>query len=240
MLKSIVRGAFPGSLLLGLLSLFALTAGLAWAASPTVTFDTTINQPSTRSFDISFVKSDIGTYVLADRTNNAVDLFDATAPSFTGYIGQGGFVGLGKSSSCACSGPNGDLIDSNNHVWAGDGPAANCNTAACPCYTGQTTSMVKEYTLAPSTGATGRLACLDTGGKYRADELAFDPRDGLLLVANDADGFLSLIRTTGTPAIVDQFFYADNDLGKTRLSPQHPGGELLWRAQRSRARSGDA
>jgi hypothetical protein len=50
--------------------------------------------------------------------------------------------------------------------------------------------MVKEYEIGVSSGATGRLACLDTGGNFRADEMAFDPRDNLLIVANDADGFL--------------------------------------------------
>src|SRR5438874_1542795 len=55
--------------------------------------------------------------------------------------------------------------------------------------------------------------CFDIGGKFRADELAFDPADNLLLVANDADGFLSLIDTRdGHQAIVDQFFYADSPL----------------------------
>jgi hypothetical protein len=221
MLQRVIRLAFPGSLVLGLVAAFAVTAGLVWAASPSVSYDAAafMSSPTTKSFDIGFVKNDIGKYILADRTNNAVDLFDATAPSFTGYIGQGGFVGLGQSTlPCgaphACAGPNGDLIDSSNNVWAGDGPASYCTTTACPCYTGETTSMVKEYSLAPSSGTTGRLACLDTGGKYRADEMAFDPRDDLLLVANDADGFVSLIRTSGTPAIVDQFYYADNDVGK--------------------------
>jgi hypothetical protein len=193
---------------------------LVWAAALTVTFNATIAPPpATTSFDTSFVKNDIARYVLADRTNNAVDLFDLSetaASTFSGYIGKGGFVG--RVATCemprGCSGPNGVLIDNNNHVWAGDGPAAKCTTAGCSCFAGEKTSMVKAYTLAPSSEATGRLACLDTGGNFRAGEMAFDPRDDLLLVANDLDGFLSLIRTTGTPAIVDQFFYADNDLGK--------------------------
>jgi hypothetical protein len=76
---------------------------------------------------------------------------------------------------------------------------------------------IRRYILADRKNnavATGRLACLDTGGKFRADEMAFDPRDDLLIVANDADGFPSLIKTSGTPSIVDQFFYADNDVGK--------------------------
>jgi len=96
--------------------------------------------------------------------------------------------------------------------------------------------MVKEYTLAVSSGATGRLACLDTGGNFRADEMAFDPRDDLLLVANDAAGFLSLIKTAGTPSIVDQFFYADNDVGKPASARglSTPGGGIeqpVWDPQ---------
>ena len=54
------------------------------AADPTVTFDLTIGPPpATNSFDISFVKNDIRTYILADRTNNAVDLFNASALTFS-------------------------------------------------------------------------------------------------------------------------------------------------------------
>ena len=96
--------------------------------------------------------------------------------------------------------------------------------------------MVKEYNLAVSSGTTGRLACLDTGGNFRADEMAFDPRDDLLIVANDADGFLSLINTSGTPSIVDQFFYADNDVGKPAsvAGLSTPGGGIeqpVWNPQ---------
>src|SRR6516165_2807131 len=96
--------------------------------------------------------------------------------------------------------------------------------------------MVKEYNLAVSSGTTGRLACLDTGGKFRVDEMAFDPRDHLLIVANDADGFLSLINTSGTPSIVDQFFYADNDVGQPASARglATPGGGIeqpVWNPQ---------
>jgi hypothetical protein len=218
-------------------------AGTATAAEPTVGFDTTIGPPpSTKVFDISFVKNDISKYILADRANAQVDLFDASTLEFKGGIGSGGFVGS-VSATCPhknndCSGPDGVLIDNNNHVWAGDGPASFCTTAACRCAADDTddTSMVKEYTLTVGSGTTGRLACLHTGGNFRADEMAFDPRNDLLIVANDADGFLNLIKTSGTPKIVDQFFYADNDVGKPasarRLST--PGGGIeqpVWNPQ---------
>jgi hypothetical protein len=239
----------------GLTVLLVLTASLAWAAAPTVVFDSTIAPPTPIGFDISFVKNDIAKYILADRgtsgSDGRVDLFDAAALTttprgtvFLGGIGTGGFVGT-SSGMCGttpatvrgCNGPNGALIDSSNHVWAGDGPASKCTTADCRCFAGETTSMVKEYTLAPSSGATGRLACVDTGGNFRADEMAFDPRDNLLLVANDFDGFLSLINTTGTPTIpVDKFFYADNDVGQPASARglSTPGGGIeqpVWNPQ---------
>src|SRR5215472_15005616 len=220
--------------------LLMLTAGLVNAAGQTIVFDLTIGPPpATNSFDISFVKNDISTYILADRKNNAVDLFDASKLTFLGGIGSGGFVGTSPATCAvrnACGGPNGDLIDNNNHVWVGDGPASSCRTAGCRCFDGETTSMVKEYQLAVSSGATGRLACLDTGGNFRADEMAFDPSDNLLIVANDDDGFLSLINTSGTPSIVDQFFYADNDVGKPASARglSTPGGGIeqpVWNPQ---------
>jgi hypothetical protein len=236
MLKLPLRFVVCGSVLFALL---AVTAGLVLAAPPSVSFDKTILPPATTNFDISFVKNDVGAYILADRKNNAVDLFNANALTFTGGIGSGGFVGLGPSvcgAPRACAGPNGVLIDNNNHVWAGDGPAAGCSTAGCRCSPNTTTSMVKEYDLAVSSGTNGRLACLDTGGNFRADEMASDPRDNLLLVANDADGFLSLIRTSGAAAIVDQFFYADNDLNKPASARglSTPGGGIeqpVWNPQ---------
>ena len=98
------------------------------------------------------------------------------------------------------------------------------------------TTLVKEYTLAVSGGATGHLACLDTGGKFRTDEMAFDPCDDLLIVADDADGFLSVIRTTGTPSILDQFLYADNHVNKAASARglSTPGGgteQPVWNPQ---------
>src|SRR5579864_2206326 len=130
--------------------LFVMTAGLVLAAtSPTVSYDTTIGPPpAAGSFDIGFVKNDIAAYILADRTNKAVDLFNTKTLSFTGGIGSGGFVGVCTRVS-GCSGPDGDLIDSSNHAWVGDGPAQDCTTTGCACFTGETTSMLKEYALVP-------------------------------------------------------------------------------------------
>jgi len=61
-------------------------------------------------------------------------------------------------------------------VWAGDGD-----------------STIKVISL--TTGATTHV--INTGGKFRADELCLDPRDKLVMMANDADSppFVTLIST---------------------------------------------
>src|SRR5437660_3323579 len=46
------------------------------------------------SFDISFVDPAIGLYVLADRSNNAVDMVDTHDNIFLGFCGQGKFTGF--------------------------------------------------------------------------------------------------------------------------------------------------
>jgi len=100
------RLAFSGSVVIVLV---ALTAGLVLAASPTVSFDTTIGPPPSTT---SFVKNDIARSLLADRSNNTVDLFNASALTFMGGIGTGGFVGNHPvcAVSHACSGPDGVLL----------------------------------------------------------------------------------------------------------------------------------
>jgi hypothetical protein len=177
-----------------------MTAGLVGAdSSRTISFVSTISPPSTAGFDISFVKHDVHAYVLADSANQQIDLFDAAVPSFTGAIGAGAFTG--RPATCAilrgCNGPNGVLIDGQDRVWAGNGDGH-----------------VLAYTLTVGSGTTGQIANLATGGKFRADELSFDPRGAYILVANDDEGFLTLIKTVDTPSVVDHFYYSDNTLGQ--------------------------
>jgi hypothetical protein len=136
MLKLPTRLAACGTVL----TILMLTA-LADDVGPTVTFDKTIGNGTAGFFDISFVKNDIGTYILADRLfAPGIALYDASALTLTGFIGLGDFVGV-RGAACAvpnaCDGPNGVLIDNNNNVWAADGPASACGN--CGCAQGQTT-----------------------------------------------------------------------------------------------------
>jgi hypothetical protein len=121
------------------------------------------------SFDISFVDGAIGIYVLADRTNQAVDVVDTGTNSLVKQLGAGTFVGFTGNNDT--SGPNGALITANHReVWAGDGP-------------GTGTSTVKVFDL--QTGALTHT--INTNGERRADELCEDPRNHVIQIANDAE-----------------------------------------------------
>ena len=72
------------------------------------------------AFDISFVDPKSGFYVLADRTNAAVDFFDASD-----NVGpRRGFQGVGVTSPATETTPYRDLTEwssTGKEVWAGDG-----------------------------------------------------------------------------------------------------------------------
>ncbi len=115
------------------------------------------------SVDIAWV--DPGSHILyvADRLTSGVDMIDTTNNKFLGTIG--GFVGVKGGSST--SGPNGLLvINDRDELWAGDGD-----------------STVKVVDLKSRTV----VATVSTGGTKRADELAYDPADGIIIIGNDSD-----------------------------------------------------
>ncbi|HTC89382.1 MAG TPA: hypothetical protein VK686_13835 [Bryobacteraceae bacterium] len=127
----------------------------------------------TNGFDISWVDNGAQKYYLADRTNNAIDLVDAATDTFLGFIGQGQYTG---SHPCPtqhqdlrhCSGPNGVTTDDQGHVWAGDGNG----------------NVIEASATQPGRGIIRKIA---TGGKFRVDEVAYDPIDRILMASSDGD-----------------------------------------------------
>jgi DNA-binding beta-propeller fold protein YncE len=115
------------------------------------------------SFDIGIV-NDAGIYALTDRSNKSVDLIDAATGKFLGRVA--GFTGFNKASGSAVSGPDGVIAVGNDQLWAGDGD-----------------STVKIIDL-KSRSITDTIS---TGGQKRVDEMAYDPRDPLIIVVNNAD-----------------------------------------------------
>ena len=157
------------------------------------------------SFDISWVDTGLNVYLLADRSNAAIDTFNISTTSKIFQIipaAPNNFAGNVPTCTIAnaCNGPNGILTLKNAlgqvQLWAGDGPTNNpvCTTSC---------STIKVFN-----AAAALIAVIPTGGFFRADELCFAPpnpaigRPGLVLMANDADAppFVTLIPTDGPNA----------------------------------------
>src|SRR5215472_372781 len=146
------------------------------------------------SFDIGFVDPDHGVYLLADRTNKAIQVVNtsnnslqtpltAPAPGFAGAV-------LCPPPSIAandCAGPDGVLVANGHQVWVGDGKSR-------VWVLDLTSSPPGKLIAGPiSTALTG------TTDPTRADELCHDPNNHIILVANDASSpnpFVTFISST--------------------------------------------
>jgi hypothetical protein len=117
-------------------------------------------------FDISFVDRQTQTYYLADRSNAVVDVVNAqTSKLVTQIAATPPFKGF--TGNNGTSGPNG-VVAAFPWLFVTDAPS-------------------RVVTIDLRTGKT--VGDVSTGGAdgLRADELAYDPKDGLLLVVNNAD-----------------------------------------------------
>jgi DNA-binding beta-propeller fold protein YncE len=139
-------------------------------------------------FDIGYVDSEAGRYYITDRSNAGVDIFDTRKMTYVGRVG--GFVGLkfnpDKRPAIVLSGPNGLAFDAQKHeLWAADGD-----------------STVKVIDVAADPPKI--VATISTGGQKRADELGIDPKDGIVLVGNNADkpSYVTFISTKPDHAIL--------------------------------------
>lgn len=169
--RFVLRGA-PLALLATVLTSASASAVAPPAPTPVVRIDKiAIPGKPLKAWDIAWVDSPSAKYYLADRTNAAVDVVDETTDRVIAQIG--GFVGAKKSSDT--SGPDGVVVTfSNRELWAGDGD-----------------STVKVIDLTTNT----IVATISTGGKFRADEMTYDPKDNVVVAANNADDppFASII-----------------------------------------------
>jgi hypothetical protein len=165
------------------------------------------------SFDISWVDPGSHRYYLADKTNGGVDVIDTSSNKFITTIT--GFVGA-----------NGILVAPGlDELWVGDNP-------------GVTGSTVKVVDLATNS----IVQTINTGGAKRADELAFDSKNNIILIANDQDSppFITFISAT-TFAVLGKISYPQATAGieQSVWNPQNdkfylnipattdnPGGEV--------------
>lgn len=138
------------------------------------------------SFDISFLDPVTGLYYLGDRSNADLDVVDTTgnftgtADTLFGQIGGSAFGFAGDTGKTATSGPNG-VVAANPCIFATDGPS-------------------RVVSINSNVSFVQPVSSVNTGGQFRADELAFDPKDRLLLVINNADNppFGTVINVSAT------------------------------------------
>ena len=175
---------------------------------------TTISIPGgLTGFDISWVDSAAGRYYLADRGNATatppvpprIDVIDTEKDSFLYSIdlttAPNGVVAIHRTGDRREQDEPGTLVAGGRDSTAIFIDLAN--PFATPI-------------------------AVSTGGNHRADELAFDPRDHIILIANDQDTpapFITFITTTNPPHVLGKIVY-DGNSG----NPQSTGGieQPVW------------
>jgi hypothetical protein len=184
-----------------LVTVFAsLSIAAAASAAESVKQIGTIAVPGTPldNFDISFVDQATHRYYLADRSNAAIDIFDSQKGSYIGRVA--GFAGATEKSTAA--GPNGVVIvGGKGEAWVSDGD-----------------STVKVIDLK----ANKIVDTIHTGGKKRADEMAWG--GNVVVVVNNADEppFATLISTEPGHKIIGKVEFKDATDG-TEQPQFHPG-----------------
>jgi hypothetical protein len=174
----------------------------AWAAStePALRLLSSVPVPVTDtnttggmfSFDISYVDPATGDYFLADRSNKAVE--KVSAESIVTQIRPTGmhapFAGISPPAfSTATAGPNG-VVAAFPWLFVTDAP-----------------SRVLSFDLRQNPPLTVGDVTTMAGDPTRADELAYDPRDGLILAINNASTppfgtLISVNQATGALTVV--------------------------------------
>jgi hypothetical protein len=167
-------------------------------------------------FDISWVDASNQRYYLADRTatpgTGRIDVVDTqammlvnTIPSFAGTVPN-------PEPGCSASGPNGVVaIPQLHQLYAGDGD-----------------STVKVV----DTLAQAVVAVIPTGGKCRADELAYDAADHIIVIANDQDSppYLTFI-STDTQSVRGRLTYPASQINNGLEQPVwNPKNDRFYQA----------
>jgi DNA-binding beta-propeller fold protein YncE len=154
-------------------------------------------------FGVLAIDQASGLAYLADKDNKGVVVFDTKTEKYVSRIG--GFVGMTKSGNT--SGPNGVLIVG-GELWVSDGDS--------------TIKVVdpKSGTLKTS---------IATGGSARANAMAFDPSNKVVIVANSNDEppFLNLISTEPGNKLVSKIAIAESAENIERSAYHAPSGAFF-------------
>ena len=162
-----------------------LAGGPAWAQSKnetavhlltTVAIPVATGNPAKGMFswDISFVDQTTQILYVADRSNAAVEVIDAKANKFITQL-KGNPAFAGAQSSPDISGPNGVVGFTNS-------------AGRSFLFVSNASSRVYSFDVT-NPASPKQISVVSTGGKdnLRADEMAFDPKDSVLVAVNNAD-----------------------------------------------------
>ena len=211
-----MRSQTVGALLVGgclaLVVFVAVHADEEHALGP-YRFLTTISIPGNLAggFDISWADAETGRYYLADRGTTSIDVINTRRNTFLSAIhlhaAGNGVVAIHPSRD-----DDEDKDDHGGELWVGD---AN--------------SFVEVIDLKTQT----IVADISTLGKARADELAYDPRDQMILIANDRDPipFVSFI-STKTRTVIGTLSYPQVVFGTPAVG--HGLEQSVWNARTRR------
>ena len=152
------------------------------------------------SFDISIVDEGLHSYMLADRSNKSIDIIDINSKNVSQIIPPAPNAFVGNTGVSVTSGPNGIVTlsaMSSDRAWANLDFGRNFSPQI---WAGDGNSTVKVIDF--RSGLV--LNVINTGGTQRADELCFDRKDGVVMIANDGDPdlFVTFISTgSGNPIL---------------------------------------
>ena len=199
-LRALLKKSVVSSVLVAVPVLVAGNATWAASSEPALRLLSSVNIPVSDdntsggmfSFDISYVDQATGDYFLADRSNKAVERL--SAESIVTQIRPTGmhapFAGFTPCSPPAgandCAGPNG-VVAAFPWLFVTDAP-----------------SRVLSFDLRTNPPTTVSECTTKAGEPTRADELAYDPRDGLILAINNAatPPFGTLVKVNPTTGVL--------------------------------------
>src|SRR6516164_581880 len=192
-----------------------LAGNVSWAQEPAVHLLSSVQVPVTDgnttngmySYDISYVDQSTGVYFLADRSNLAVESLSSLSiltqirPN-NGHAPFAGFTPCAVQPAGAndCAGPNG-VVAVFPFLFVTDAP-----------------SRVLSFDLRFNPPKTVSECTTLAGEPTRADELAYDPTDGIILAINNAAAIpfgtlITVDKTTGALTCGKNIFFDTADSG---------------------------
>jgi hypothetical protein len=148
------------------------------------------------SADIAWVDSGTEAYYVADRSNAGVDIINVETGFYEARVAGMAGVVASQNGSAATNGPgpNGVLVTPNRRLWVGDG---NSTLRVADVDPDSATYLSILHSIDTSVKDPSSPSFCDNGtanGHWcgRADELGYDPKDHLILIANNGPSSTTL------------------------------------------------